>query len=354
MFEKVLKRKGSTEGAPKTDKAKPDGAVEPQAAQTMMAGAPATDAVAEKDGNGQEAAAATEVADLRAYAPAMAPEPASAEALIEPGDDMREIMEGYAEADRQAEEEQALTAPTSGEQASAPSPTDNSEAQAPDVTDLGPEAEKAVVGAFRGAVKKSDNAKEEASITALDKFYNGRLDLTTNPNKHTSFQRVCKELKKEITPQTLSSWVRAADFRRKRKAVGKDLVNVTFSHDAELVAVEDEEKRMALAEETNRSPISIRDLRKRVREVNAQEAPDKDLKRVMRKLKDQFSLPGGKVFEELVSDPDKLEKDLSKTERKDLRKGISVKKEHIETCLKRLEDLEEWLETIDPIDDPQS
>jgi hypothetical protein len=343
MFEKVLKRKGSAEGAAKNDKVKQhDTAAEPQAAQPMMEGVPASGAALAEEGNVEAAVAETEVGDLRAYAPAMAPEPASAEALIEPGDDMREIIEGYAEADRQAEEEEAATA------------SDAKQNEAPDVTDLGPDAEKEVAGAFREAVKKSDNAKEEASITALDKFYNGKLDLTTNPNKHTSFQRVCKELKKEITPQTLSSWVRAADFRRKRKAVGKDLVNVTFSHDAELVAVEDEEKRMALAEETNRSPISIRDLRKRVREVNAQEAPDKDLKRVMRKLKDQFSLPGGKELEDLVSDPDKLEKDLSKKERKGLRKGIAAKRVHIETCLKRLEDLEEWLETIDPIDDPQS
>ena len=253
----------------------------------------------------------------------------------------------FAEQDRKAEEE-APTTSTPDKQASGVSPPDDREAPAADETDLGPEVEKEVVRVFRGSLRKSDSAREEAFNFALDKIFNGKLDRNKNPNKHISFQRVCKELKKEITPQALSSGLRAADFRRKRKALGKDLPNVAFSEDAELVAVENEEKRMALTEEINRSRISIRDLRKRVREVNAKDAPDKDLKRVMRKLKDPLGLPGGKEFEELLSDPVKLEKDLSKTERKSLREGIAVKKEHIETSVKRLEALEEWLGAIDP------
>jgi type I site-specific restriction-modification system R (restriction) subunit len=312
MFEKVLKRKGSAEGATKNDKVKQhDTAAEPQAAQPMMEGVPTSGAALAVEGNVEAAVAETEVGDLRAYAPAIASEPTQPELAVEPGDDMREIMEGYAEADRQAEEEEATTASTTEEYAGTPASAAK-EDEAVDETDVGPEVEKEVVAAFREAVRKSDDAREEASNTALDKFFNGDL---SNLNKHTSFKRACKELKREITPQTLSSWIRAADNRRRQRAQGKVLA-----------AVEDEEKRMALGEEINQSRISIRDLRKRVREINAKEAPDKDLKRVMRKLKDQFSLPGGKEFEDLVSDPDKLEKDLSKTERKGLRKGIAARR----------------------------
>jgi hypothetical protein len=334
MIEKILRRKGASEGAPKEEKVGPQEAAKPQEFTPTAEGVPMAAAMPEAQGQESDSEVATEVGDLRAYAPAIELESLPLATLVEPGDDMREIVKEYAEADRLAAEEKVTVDSTQEEDA--------------DETDLGPVVEKRVVEAFRESFRKTDDAKEDAACLCLDEFFDGNLDLSKNPSKHTSLKRVQKELKNEISPQAISSRVRAADIRRKRKAVGKNLPNVTFSHDVELVAVEDEEKRMELAESINRSPISIAATRKRVREINAKEAPGKDLKRVIRKLKDPLSLPGGREFEDLLADPEKLEKDLSKRERKDLLTGITVKKQHIKTSVKRMEELVEWLEEIDP------
>lgn len=355
MSEKILRRKGASEGTPKEEKVGPQDAAKPQEFTPTAEGEPMTAAVPEAQGQETDPAVATEVGDLRAYAPAIEVESLPLATLVEPGDDMREIVKEYAEADRLAEEEEAGDNEEDDEDTSATVSEESTRTGSEPTAEGEPEVEisdteaKEIADEVRGKAKNVENEQEEIGRIIFHKGFKGRMDLVSSrdPVKSASFPKIHKLLDDLFSPKTLSTLTRGAAFRELLVSFGKKSQELPFGHLRELVSVQDENRRIELAEEVYRRSLSVQKTRKRVAEVNAEKAPEKTLKRIVRKMHDPLSLPGGKEFEKLISDPDQLQKDLSKSERMTLRSGIAAKTEHIDKCLSCLKELDEFLAMID-------
>jgi hypothetical protein len=307
------------------------------------------------DANSDEGTTGAEQTQLRAFAPAIAEEMTGSDtAAEEPEEDIFDTTMRYAEQDREAEEESAKgeTAPDdvpevkTADQKSADSKGSPKTGSEEDIDD---EFVEEIVREINTKNAKMDSGREEIGALLYDLVFGGDMELvlSKNPNKSNSFQKITNHRDCNISAKTASSYVRAEGFKRHLVSLGKDISNLTFSHLIELVSVEAADRRLELAEEINRNPVSVQMTRKRVTEVNAEKAPDKTLKRIFRRMKDPLSLPGGEEFKKLVSDDKKLEKDLSVTEREELLKHITKKKGHIGDCVVLLDKLQEALQIID-------
>jgi hypothetical protein len=295
-------------------------------------------------------------AELRAFAPALSQEAVEPDTVPEePEEDIFDTTMRYAEQDRQEAEAQANEAGDTPDSTSTAQGEGQGAVDSVDSKESGSEKEmddelvEEIVHEINAKNAKMDSGRKAIGDLVYDLVFDGNMDLVLvrSPNRSATFEKIFNHPDSNVSAKMGSSYVRATAFSRYLVSLGKDLPNLTFSHYMELVSVEDADRRVQLAEEINRNPVSVQKTRKRVTEVNAEKAPDKSLRRIFRKMKDPLGLPGGEDFKQLVSDEKALEKDLSKPDREELLKHITKKKEHIADCVVLLDKLEEALEIID-------
>jgi hypothetical protein len=112
------------------------------------------------------------------------------------------------------------------------------------------------------AIATVERGALEIGDIVLEDVFQGSLDEATsrNPLKDVSMILVCAHKGLMVNRRRLGEWVRAAGLRKELIAKDVDCSNLSYSHFAALLQVDDEEKRKNLAETANNEEWAARKL----------------------------------------------------------------------------------------------
>ena len=141
----------------------------------------------------------------------------------------------------------------------------DAKAKAVSVTDetmLNQEVIKIVGEINKLAIETVERGKMDIGDLVLTKVFRGSLNEATsrNPYKSKSMKQVVKHKDLRVDRRRLGEWVRAAFARKELMAKNVDCSNLSYSHFAALLKVDDEKDRKKLAREANKKQWSARKL----------------------------------------------------------------------------------------------
>jgi len=99
-------------------------------------------------------------------------------------------------------------------------------------------------------------------LLVLEKVFQGILEAvySSNPYKSKTLQQVCSDVDLRVDRRRLGEWVRAAALSKELIAKKVDCSNLSYSHFAALLKVDDEKSRKKLATDANKGQWSARKL----------------------------------------------------------------------------------------------
>jgi len=123
-------------------------------------------------------------------------------------------------------------------------------------------------------------------LLVLEAVFQGILEaaFSRNPYKSKSLQLVCKETDLMVDRRRLGEWVRAAALSKELIAKKVDCSNLSYSHFAALLQVDDEKNRNKLAAKANKGQWSARKLAEEIGKMNpakVSERKSKDLLKIL-------------------------------------------------------------------------
>jgi hypothetical protein len=202
------------------------------------------------------------------------------------------------------------------------------------------------VAAVNASQKRTDEDRFKVAAEIVQDFYDGDFKAASdkNPWKKNSQKKLRDHKELEVKPRRLGDWIRAygswAGIHAKDPKVAPG-----FSNALELIAIDDEDKRYALAVEVFEKKLSVRETRKRVLEITSKNVDPRLVDKLLSKIKDPRSLPVSKDYEKM--DEQFLENELSKKERLLLRAEMDTKRNQLKVCGDFLDLLEKRLSDID-------
>jgi len=116
----------------------------------------------------------------------------------------------------------------------------------------------------------------------------------------------------------LGTWVKHAALARDLPANGVECSNLTCSKFAALLRVKNPEKRKDLAMEAVRDGLSMREVLTRVEEMKSHSGPNGRQKLLVKKIEDPLKLLSDEETTALLSDQDRLAREMETRERLDL------------------------------------
>jgi hypothetical protein len=116
------------------------------------------------------------------------------------------------------------------------------------------QVEKIVGDINRLAIDTVERGQMDIDDLVLNKFFQGSLSEATsrNPYKSKSMLQIIGHVKLRVDRRRLGEWVRAAFVRKELIAKSVDCSNLSYSHFAALLRVDDEKNRKKLATDANK------------------------------------------------------------------------------------------------------
>ncbi len=144
----------------------------------------------------------------------------------------------------------------------------------------------------------------------LEKVFKGILEavFSRNPNKSKSLQQVCNDTDLRVDRRRLGEWVRAAALSKELTAKQVDCSNLSYSHFAALLQVEDEKERDTLARKANKGRWSARKLADEIGKTNPAKASQGKSKDLVKLLGNPEALMKDKEAQKILESPEDLEK----------------------------------------------
>jgi hypothetical protein len=107
---------------------------------------------------------------------------------------------------------------------------------------------------------------EEIGEYLLKNFFNNdpKLASSKNPHKPVSYRELCKREDLALHPITLGTMVRVAAQERYFKDNKVDTSKLTYTHKAQLVKMEDDNKKIALINDAIKNKLSTREFAKKI------------------------------------------------------------------------------------------
>ncbi len=167
------------------------------------------------------------------------------------------------------------------------------------------------VAAVNASQKRTDEDRFKVAAEIVQDFYDGDFKAASdkNPWKKNSQKKLRDHKELEVKPRRLGDWIRAygswAGIHAKDPKVAPG-----FSIALELIAIDDEDKRYALAVEVFEKKLSVRETRKRVLEITSKKVDPRLVDKLLSKIKDPRTLPVSTDYEKM--DEQFLENELSK------------------------------------------
>jgi len=122
---------------------------------------------------------------------------------------------------------------------------------------------KKIVGEINKLARETvERGQMDIGDLVLKKVFQGSLGAaySRDPYKSKSLQQVCADGDLMVNRRRLGEWVRAAALRKELMAKKVDCLNLSYSHFAALLQVDDEKKRNKLAATANKEQWSARKL----------------------------------------------------------------------------------------------
>lgn len=131
------------------------------------------------------------------------------------------------------------------------------------------QADKIVGEINKLAIETVERGQMDIGDLVLKKVFQGSLDeaISRNPYKSESMKQIVDHASLRVDRRRLGEWVRAAFVRKELMAIDVDCSNLSYSHFAALLKVDDEKKRKKLAAEANKGQWSARTLIDKVDEL---------------------------------------------------------------------------------------
>lgn len=144
----------------------------------------------------------------------------------------------------------------------------------------------------------------------LKKVFQGSLDEATsrNPYKSKSMLQIIAHANLRVDRRRLGEWVRAADLRKELIAKKVDCSNLSYSHFAALLKVDDVKKRNKLAAKANKGQWSGRKLAEEIGKINPAKVSEGKSKDLIKILGNPEALMKDKDAQRILENPQDLEK----------------------------------------------
>jgi hypothetical protein len=142
--------------------------------------------------------------------------------------------------------------------------------------------------------------------------------LSVNPYKSSSLEEICKDPELMVDRRRLGAWVRAAALRKELQEKDVDCSNLTCSQFVALLRLRDQEKRQNLAIEANSDGLSMRQILARIEEMKNHNGSNGKQRKLQKKIEDPLRLLSDEDTKALLSDQDRLARELETRERLDL------------------------------------
>jgi len=166
---------------------------------------------------------------------------------------------------------------------------------------------KKIVGKINKLARETvERGQMDIGVLVLDEIFQGSLDaaFSRDPFKSKPLQQVCADLELLVNRRRLGEWVRAAFLRKELIAKKVDCSNLSYSHFAALLQVDDVTKRNKLAAKANKGQWSARKL---IDEVGKMKVPT--VTEGKAQGPDQSSAEQAVKLLEVLSNPQALMKD---------------------------------------------
>jgi len=118
---------------------------------------------------------------------------------------------------------------------------------------------------------------EEIGAYILEKFFDNDIKKATsrNPRKPESYRTLCEHPDLVLRPEALSVMVRVA-AQEKFFVDGKlNVKRLSYSHKAELVKLENDDKKLKLVKSIISNPVSVRGLQERISKIRKDALPER-------------------------------------------------------------------------------
>jgi hypothetical protein len=172
------------------------------------------------------------------------------------------------------------------------------------------QVEKVVIKINKMAIETVERGAMEIGNLALEEVFQGSLDEATslNPYKNRSMMLVCAHADLLVNRRRLGEWVRAAGLRKDLIAKDVDCSNLSYSHFAALLQVEDEKNRNILAAKANKGKWSARKLAEEIGKMNPAKVSEGKSKDILKILGNPEALMKDKEAQRILENPQDLEK----------------------------------------------
>jgi hypothetical protein len=195
-----------------------------------------------------------------------------------------------------------------------------------------------------------DNGKLEIGGYLLDEVFEGNIEdaISTNPYKSATFAGIAKSPRLEVEPKTLGAWVRAAAVNRDFGSKGLRFARLTTYHLGELAKVKDEARRAEIANEADEKGLTVKELRKLVREVKRNGKNDSDTikQEVEKTMKNLAELGVSEDFLGFVGDKEAIREIYSPGKALDLIPEVYASLENVQAAAEVLETFANNLDEI--------
>ena len=147
-------------------------------------------------------------------------------------------------------------------------------------------------------------------LLVLEVVFQGILGaaFSRNPYKSKTLQQVCNDAGLRVDRRRLGEWVRAAALSKELIAKKVDCSNLSYSHFAALLQVDDEKNRDKLAAKANKGQWSARKLAEEIGKTNPAKVSEGKSKDLIKLLGNPEALMKDKEAQKILENPQDLEK----------------------------------------------
>jgi len=176
---------------------------------------------------------------------------------------------------------------------------------------LTPQQVKKVVSEINNlAIETVERGMLAIGLLVLEKVFQGILEavFSRNPYKSKTLQQVCNDADLRVDRRRLGEWVRAAALSKELIAKKVDCSNLSYSHFAALLQVDDEETRNKLAAKANKGQWSARKIAEEIGKMNPAKVSEGKSKDLLKLLGNPEALMKDKDAQKILGSPEDLEK----------------------------------------------
>lgn len=220
---------------------------------------------------------------------------------------------------------------------------------------------KEMAGALNVIYSEGVNVRIRVGDYLIDNVFKGNIKEASsrNPRKNNSYSELAKSSDLEFSDKELGICLRVAVLERVLKEADEKLCDLKFSVKREIIKLPKTDQMLELARVAYGDGLTVEQTREKVQAMMSSTSDPDWGKKILNGLKNPWDLVSDKGdkdttstkslkdVRQLCSDKSRLEKDLNKRERTDIRTDATKKLVDIEKYVALLKDLAETLGEID-------